>query len=173
MEGPGRHRRQGLRRRGQRRSSSTAGTIGYVELSFAENSALQTAKVENGAGEFAELTAESAGKTIAGAEVTGQGDDLKMSIDYNTKEAGAYPIVLVTYEIVCSKGIAADKLALVKGFLELRGQHRRSGRRWPTWATPRCRRRSAPRSRPRSRASPDLTRLIQPPDTTRSERADG
>ncbi|MFK3985009.1 phosphate ABC transporter substrate-binding protein PstS [Micromonospora sp. NPDC050397] len=95
----------------------TAGTIGYVELSFAENSSLSTAKVANGAGEFVALNAESAGKTIASAEVTGQGDDLKLSIDYNTKEAGAYPIVLVTYEIVCNKGLAADKLALVKGFL--------------------------------------------------------
>ncbi|WP_329104893.1 phosphate ABC transporter substrate-binding protein PstS [Micromonospora sp. NBC_01699] len=95
----------------------TAGTIGYVELSFAENSSLSTAKVANGSGEFVALTAESAAKTIASAEVTGQGDDLKMSIDYNTKEAGAYPIVLVTYEIVCNKGLAADKLALVKGFL--------------------------------------------------------
>ena len=93
------------------------GAIGYVEWSYAENSALKTAKIGNGAGEFAALTAESAGKAVAGAKLTGEGDDLKMSIDYNTKEAGAYPIVLVTYEIVCSKGLPADKLALVKGFL--------------------------------------------------------
>ncbi|GAB2959517.1 phosphate ABC transporter substrate-binding protein PstS [Micromonospora polyrhachis] len=93
------------------------GAIGYVEWSYAENSALKMAKVGNGAGEFAALTAESAGKTIAGAKLTGEGDDLKLSIDYNTKEAGAYPIVLVTYEIVCSKGLPADKLPLVKGFL--------------------------------------------------------
>ncbi|TDC79856.1 phosphate ABC transporter substrate-binding protein PstS [Micromonospora sp. KC606] len=93
------------------------GTIGYMEWSFAENAGLGIAKVGNGAGEFAELTAENAGKTIAGATVEGQGDDLKMKIDYNTKEAGAYPIVLVTYEIVCNKGIAADKLPLIKGFL--------------------------------------------------------
>ncbi|WP_433394422.1 phosphate ABC transporter substrate-binding protein PstS [Micromonospora sp. KLBMP9576] len=93
------------------------GTIGYVEWSYAENGGLRTAKVGNGAGEFAELTAESAGRTVAAAEVVGQGDDLKMKIDYNTREAGAYPIVLVTYEIVCAKGLAADKLPLVKGFL--------------------------------------------------------
>ena len=96
---------------------STDGTIGYVEWSFAENCGLKKAKISNGAGEFTELTAESAGKTIAGAKIAGTGDDLKMSIDYATKEAGAYPIVLVTYEIVCSKGTAADKLPLVKGFL--------------------------------------------------------
>ncbi|MEV0152749.1 phosphate ABC transporter substrate-binding protein PstS [Micromonospora sp. NPDC050686] len=93
------------------------GTIGYMEWSYAENSGLSKAKIGNGNGEFAELTAESAGKTIASAEVEGQGDDLKMKIDYNTKEAGAYPIVLVTYEIVCDKGLAADKLPLVKGLL--------------------------------------------------------
>ncbi|GAB3156980.1 phosphate ABC transporter substrate-binding protein PstS [Micromonospora sonneratiae] len=93
------------------------GAIGYVEWSYAENSALKTAKIGNGAGEFAALTAESAGKAVAGAKLTGEGDDLKMSIDYNTKEAGAYPIVLVTYEIVCSKGVPADKLPLLKGFL--------------------------------------------------------
>ncbi|SBT52163.1 phosphate ABC transporter substrate-binding protein PstS [Micromonospora narathiwatensis] len=96
---------------------STDGTISYVEWSYAENSGLKKAKVQNGAGEFTELTAESAGKTIAGAKFEGQGNDLKMSIDYNTKEAGAYPIVLATYEIVCSKGLAADKLPLVKGLL--------------------------------------------------------
>ena len=94
---------------------STAGTISYVELSFAENSELKKAKIKNGAGEFAELTGESAGKTIAGAKVVGTGNDLKMDIDYNTAEAGAYPIVLVTYEIVCSKG--SPKAAALKGFL--------------------------------------------------------
>jgi phosphate transport system substrate-binding protein len=96
----------------------TAGTIGYVELSFAQNSSLSMAKVYNGAGAFTELTGDAAGKTIAGAKITGTGDDLKMTIDYKTTEAGAYPIVLVTYEIVCSKGNDAAKLPLIKGFLK-------------------------------------------------------
>ena len=94
---------------------STPGTIGYVELSFAENSELKMAKIKNGAGEYTQLTGESAGKTIAGAKITGTGNDLKMDIDYATKEPGAYPIVLVTYEIACSKGSA--KAAAIKGFL--------------------------------------------------------
>jgi len=96
---------------------SSPGTIGYVELSFAQNSSLSMAKIVNGNGEPTELTPEAAGKTIAGAQVTGTGDDLKMKIDYATKEAGAYPIVLVTYEIVCSKGNDAAKLPVLKGFL--------------------------------------------------------
>jgi len=94
---------------------STAGTIAYVELSFAENSSLSMAKVKNGAGEFTELTGDSAGKTIEGAKVVGTGNDLKMDIDYATTTPGAYPIVLVTYEIACSKGSA--KAADIKAFL--------------------------------------------------------
>lgn len=94
-----------------------SGAIGYVEWSYAQVNGLGVAKVRNGAGEFAELTGESAGKAIAGAQVVGTGDDLKLKIDYNTTQAGAYPIVLVAYEIVCTKGNPADKLALLKGFL--------------------------------------------------------
>jgi phosphate transport system substrate-binding protein len=95
----------------------SAGAIGYVEFSFAQNNSLSMAKVGNGNGEFAALTGESASKTVAGASVVGTGNDLSLKIDYNTKEAGAYPIVLVTYEIVCEKGSPSDKLALLKSFL--------------------------------------------------------
>ena len=94
---------------------STPGAISYVELSFAENSDLSKAKIKNGAGEYTELTGDSAGKTIAGAKVKGTGGDLALDIDYATTEAGAYPIVLVTYEIACSKG--SPKAAAIKGFL--------------------------------------------------------
>ncbi|WIM96142.1 phosphate ABC transporter substrate-binding protein PstS [Actinoplanes oblitus] len=97
---------------------STPNTISYVELSFAENSSLQKAKVKNGAGEYTELTPEAAGKAIEGATVKGTGDDLKLDIDYNTKTAGAYPIVLATYEIVCTKYADAAKGKAVQGFLK-------------------------------------------------------
>jgi len=99
------------------RVSGAEGSIGYLEWSYAENAGLAIARIGNGAGEFAELTADSAGKAIAGAEVTGSGNDLKLKLDYNTDTAGAYPLVLVTYEIVCSDGLADDKLPLVKSFL--------------------------------------------------------
>ncbi|MGW4643834.1 phosphate ABC transporter substrate-binding protein PstS [Sphaerisporangium sp. NPDC004334] len=95
----------------------TEGTISYVELSYAENSSLTKAKVSNGSGEFVELTPESAAKTVEAAEIKGTGNDLKLSIDYATKTAGAYPIVLVTYEITCEKGLSADDSKLVKTFL--------------------------------------------------------
>ncbi|WP_214105893.1 phosphate ABC transporter substrate-binding protein PstS [Acrocarpospora catenulata] len=96
---------------------TTEGAISYVELSYAENSALQKSKVANGSGEFVELTPESAAKTVEAAEVKGTGNDLSLSIDYATSAAGAYPIVLVTYEITCEKGLAAEEVNLVKAFL--------------------------------------------------------
>ncbi|MBO3740570.1 phosphate ABC transporter substrate-binding protein PstS [Actinoplanes flavus] len=87
----------------------TPNTISYVELSFAENSGLQTAKIKNGAGEYVELSGESAGKTFENAEIKGTDGDLALSLDYATTTPGAYPIVLVTYEIACSKGSAKAK----------------------------------------------------------------
>jgi len=95
----------------------TDGSIGYVEWSFAQSASLKMAKVGNGAGEFVELTGDAAGKTIASAKQTGTGDDMQLSIDYNTTASGAYPIVLVTYEIVCEKGTPSGSLALVRSFL--------------------------------------------------------
>ena len=41
-----------------------------------------------------------------------------MTIDRTTEAAGVYPIVLVTYEIVCSKGDNEEKTALLKAFLK-------------------------------------------------------
>jgi len=91
----------------------TEGAIGYVEASYARFHELPTAQVGNAAGEFAALTDAAAGITVAGARITGAGGDLKLAVDYNTGVAGAYPIVLVTYEVVCKTGTPA----LVKSFL--------------------------------------------------------
>lgn len=93
------------------------GGITYVELSYAQQNQLAMAAIDTGAGAV-ELTGESAGKTIATAQQTGSGNDLALKIDYATKEPGAYPIVLVTYEIVCSKYADAEKGKKVKAFLK-------------------------------------------------------
>jgi phosphate transport system substrate-binding protein len=97
--------------------SQTDGAIGYMELSFAKNQNIATAKVKNGAGEYVALTPEAAGITVASAKQTGTGDDLALKIDYTTTAPGAYPLVLVTYEITCVKGLAANDAAFVKSFL--------------------------------------------------------
>ena len=95
---------------------STPGAISYVEWSYARDNKLGISKIDNGGGAV-ELTGESAGKALTAASPDGTGNDLRLKLNYTTKEAGTYPIVLVTYEVVCSKGLAADKTALVKSFL--------------------------------------------------------
>jgi len=96
---------------------STKNAITYVEWSYAVDNKLGIAQIDNGSGTPVELSTDSAGKALAAAKIKGTGNDLAMSIDYTTKEAGAYPIILVTYEIACSKGLPAEKTALVKSFL--------------------------------------------------------
>ncbi|GLY74774.1 phosphate ABC transporter substrate-binding protein PstS [Actinoallomurus iriomotensis] len=91
------------------------GTIGYAELSYATNGKLQTAKVQNGSGQFSEISSDTASKAIAGAQVSGQGNDLALTLDYKAKDG--YPIVLVTYEIVCEKGLPDEQAKFVKSFL--------------------------------------------------------
>jgi phosphate transport system substrate-binding protein len=54
---------------------------------------------------------------VAAAKQVGTGNDLSLKLDYATKEAGTYPIVLVTYNIVCSKYPDAAKGTAAKGFL--------------------------------------------------------
>jgi len=93
------------------------GGITYVELSYAQQNQLPMAQIDTGNGPV-ELTSESAGKTVATAQQTGAGNNLSLKLDYATKEAGAYPIVLVTYEIVCSKYADAETGKKVKSFLK-------------------------------------------------------
>ena len=96
---------------------STDGGITYVEWSYAKDNDLSIAQVDNGGG-ATELTAESVGKAVEAAKADGTGNDLRLKLDYTTKEAGAYPILLVTYEIVCSKNSDATKAANIKAFLK-------------------------------------------------------
>jgi phosphate transport system substrate-binding protein len=99
---------------------STPGSITYNEWSFAKKQGLQIAKIVNGGGgEAIELNADSVGKAIADAKLKGTGNDLVLDLDalYATSTAGAYPIVLATYEIVCSKYTDPDTAKAVKAFL--------------------------------------------------------
>jgi len=95
---------------------TTPGGISYVEWSYAKDNKLSIAQIDNGSGPV-ELNADSVGKAVAGATRDGQGNDLRLKLDYATKQAGAYPIILVTYEIVCSKGLDANLTKGVKAFL--------------------------------------------------------
>ncbi|WP_309109719.1 phosphate ABC transporter substrate-binding protein PstS [Saccharothrix sp.] len=98
--------------------ASIDGALTYVELSFAQENKLSIAKIDTGSGAV-ELTNETVGKAIDGAKIKGEGNDLVLDLDsiYGTTTAGAYPLVLATYEIVCSKGYDADTAKAVKAFL--------------------------------------------------------
>lgn len=94
----------------------TDGGVTYTEWSFAKDNKLGIAQIDNGAGPV-ELTVETVGKSLATAKQVGTGNDLALKLDYATQEAGAYPIVLVAYEIVCSKAKDPAKVPLLKAFL--------------------------------------------------------
>lgn len=93
------------------------GAIGYFELSYATSQSIPTVKISTGAAAPVEATSENASKAIAAAKIKGTGKDLALGLDYATKADGAYPIVLVTYEVVCDTGNKADTLSTVKSFL--------------------------------------------------------
>ncbi|MEU1076668.1 MULTISPECIES: phosphate ABC transporter substrate-binding protein PstS [unclassified Streptomyces] len=95
----------------------TDGAIGYFELSYATSQSIKTVDINTGAAAPVKATPENASKAIAAAKIKGTGKDLALGLDYATKAEGAYPIVLVTYEIACDKGNKADTLGTVKSFL--------------------------------------------------------
>ena len=91
---------------------STEGGIGYVEWDYVAQNKLSMATLND-----VVLTAESADKAVAAATVTGTGNDLTLKLDYKTSAAGAYPIILMSYEIACSKYSDTTKGKSVKAFL--------------------------------------------------------
>jgi phosphate transport system substrate-binding protein len=97
-------------------TANTKNSISYMEWSYAKDNKLSTAQVDSGKGPV-ELTGESVGKAVAEAKVKGSGNDLSLDLKYAGTGSGAYPALLVTYEIVCSKGLPAEKTAIVKDFL--------------------------------------------------------
>ncbi len=100
----------------------TPGSITYNEWSFAQAQKLNMARIVTSAGpEPVSISADSVGKTIAGATLKGLGgNDLVLETEsfYKPRQTGAYPIVLATYEIVCSKYPDSQVGTAVKAFLE-------------------------------------------------------
>ncbi|OBK45444.1 phosphate ABC transporter substrate-binding protein PstS [Mycobacterium sp. 1081908.1] len=98
----------------------TEGSISYIEWSFAQAQHLNTARVLTSAGpDPVAISAESVGKTISSAWFIGKGNDLALDTIsfYRPNQPDAYPIVLATYEIVCSKYPDPQVGTAVKAFL--------------------------------------------------------
>jgi phosphate transport system substrate-binding protein len=96
--------------------TQTDGGVGYAEFSYAVKASLPTANIDSGSGPV-QLSKDTASKAVSTATVVGKGDDLSLSIDYGQNTPGAYPLVLVTYEIVCAKYKDASTATYVKNFL--------------------------------------------------------
>ena len=99
----------------------TDGSITYNEWSFAVGKQLDMAQIITSAGpDPVSITADSVGKTLAGAKFNGQGNDLVLDLSsfYKPTQLGAYPIVEATYEIVCSKYPDSATGTAVKAFMQ-------------------------------------------------------
>jgi phosphate transport system substrate-binding protein len=103
---------------------NTEGAISYNELSFAMQEGLFAAQIKTPASRKSlrpvRIGADTVGKTITNAKVIGKGNDLVLDTTsfYNPTQPDVYPIVMVTYEIVCSKYSSADVGQAVKAFLQ-------------------------------------------------------
>ncbi|KZS75038.1 phosphate ABC transporter substrate-binding protein PstS [Mycobacterium kansasii] len=99
----------------------TEGSITYVEWSFAQAQHLDMAEIITSAGpDPVAISATSVGKTISAAWFIGEGNDLAFDTIsfYRPNLPGSYPIVLATYEIVCSKYPDAQVGIAVRAFLQ-------------------------------------------------------
>ncbi|MEY9850104.1 phosphate ABC transporter substrate-binding protein PstS [Streptacidiphilus sp. MAP5-3] len=93
------------------------GAISYYEMSYATANSQSTASISTGSGAPVPVSTAAAATAISEAKVIGTGSNLALQLNYATKTAGAYPIALVTYEIVCDKGNGASTLPALKSFL--------------------------------------------------------
>lgn len=94
------------------------GAIGYVEKGFADQAGLPYAQIATGAGPVP-LTTATVGNAIDTATFAEGGNDLVLNLSsmYGTEPPNAYPLVLTTYEIVCSKGYDPQTAQAIKSFL--------------------------------------------------------
>jgi len=92
------------------------GTIGYADASQAGE--LGTAKLKVGE-EFVAYTPEAAAEVVAGSPlVEGRAaDDLALNINRTTTNPAEYPLVLVSYALVCNEYADAEQGALVKAYV--------------------------------------------------------
>jgi phosphate transport system substrate-binding protein len=103
---------------------TTEGAISYNELSFALQQGLFAAEIKTPASRRSlrpvRIGTDTVGKTIKGAKIIGTGNDLVLDLSsfYNPAQPDVYPIVLATYEIVCSRYPDPNVSQAVKAFLQ-------------------------------------------------------
>ena len=97
--------------------TETAGAIGYADASKAGTLGTVAIKVGD---EYVSHSPEGAALALASSErKEGNGaNDIVFSIDRTTTEAGAYPLMLLSYVIICQTYEDESDLANVTGFLK-------------------------------------------------------
>ncbi|MGB8206942.1 MAG: phosphate ABC transporter substrate-binding protein PstS [Mycobacterium sp.] len=98
---------------------NTEGAITYNEWSYAMKQHLDVAGIKT-AGGVVHIGNDWVGKTISDVTIKGQGNDLVLDLSkvYATTTPGAYPILLASYEVVCSKYPDAEVGKAVKAFMQ-------------------------------------------------------
>jgi phosphate transport system substrate-binding protein len=103
---------------------NTEGAISYNELSFAMQEGLFAAQIKTPASRKSlrpvRIGTDTVGKTITNVKIVGKGNDLVLDTTsfYNPAQPDVYPIVMVTYEIVCSRYADPNVGQAVKAFLQ-------------------------------------------------------
>ena len=100
---------------------NTEGAITYNEYSFAQQQRLFAARIVTSAGpDPVAINRDTVGKAISSATIAGQGNNLVLNISslYKPTQPGAYPIMLASYELVCSKYGDAQTATAVRAFLQ-------------------------------------------------------
>lgn len=107
---------------------STPGAIGYVEKGFAERAGVPFAELDTGNG-VVPLTDKTARNAIDAVTFAGGGNDLVLELTsiYTMQDPTSYPLVLATYEIVCSNGYEPNTAASIKAFLTAAVDHGQTG----------------------------------------------
>lgn len=92
------------------------GTIGYADASQAGDLGVATIKVGD---EFVGPTPEAAAAVVEASEQRKDAGKFGFTYDLarDTEASGAYPIVLVSYEMACTEYDSAEEAELVKAFL--------------------------------------------------------
>lgn len=88
-------------------------SIGYVESSYATKNGLGIANIKNAAGNFQGPDAAGTAAFLSAATATADG---KLTFDYDTKEAGAYVLGIVSYALVDTTK-TGDAAKATKSFL--------------------------------------------------------
>ena len=95
--------------------SQSKGGVTYTELSFAKQRSLKFAEIKNASGAAVAASGTSVSSALGSAKVDTSKGDLRITPDYATTTADAYPLSAPSYVLTCNKG--NKNAALIKAYL--------------------------------------------------------